>query len=180
MHPSHTDCPTPSTTSRSRTAWTDHASGKNTNRPELDAALDFLREGDTLVVWKLDRLGRSLRDLIEIVTGLGERGVNFRSLTEGFDTSTASGKMLFHVMGALAEFERAVIQERTRAGLEAARKRGSKAGKPHKLSDTQLKMLLDRWEHETPEMIAQALGVSRATVYRSYKRAIEAEVAATP
>jgi len=101
--------------------FTDHASGKLDSRPQLDQLLQTLLLGDTLVVWRLDRLGRSLKHLIEVVAELGERGVAFRSITEAIDTSTAGGRLLFHIMGALVEFERQLISERTRAGLQAAK-----------------------------------------------------------
>ena len=104
--------------------WTDHASGALDRRPQLDAVLEQLRPGDTLVVWRLDRLGRSLRHLIEVVTGLDERGVGFRSLRESIDTTTAGGRLVFHLFGALAQFEREIIRDRTVAGLTAARARG--------------------------------------------------------
>ncbi len=108
--------------------------GKLAERPELDACLRTLRKGDTLVVWKLDRLGRSLKNLVEIIHGLEQRGVAFRSLTESIDTSSASGRLIFHVFGALAEFEHSLILERTMAGLSAARARGRMGGRKAKLS----------------------------------------------
>jgi len=104
--------------------FTDHASGSREDRPELAAALESLRPGDTLVVWRLDRLGRSLQHLIDTVTALQERGVGFRSVTESIDTTTAGGRLVFHLFGALAEFERQLIRDRTLAGLAAARARG--------------------------------------------------------
>jgi len=108
--------------------FTDHASGSREDRPELVAALDSLRRGDTLVVWRLDRLGRSLPHLIDTVTGLRERGVGFRSVTEAVDTTTAGVRLVFHLFGALAEFERQLIRDRTLAGLAAARARGRVGG----------------------------------------------------
>lgn len=151
--------------------FTDKASGALDARPELDRLIDQLRPGDTVVVWKLDRLGRSLRHLIDVVNDLKAREVQFRSLREGFDTSTAAGWMLFQVMGALAEFERALILERTRAGLDAARARGKKGGRkavmtPQKL--TIARQMYDAQEH-TVEDIAKTLGVSRATIHRHLK-----------
>lgn len=113
--------------------FTEYASGARTNRPALEEVLRLLRSGDTLVTWKLDRLGRSLSHLISLVAELDSRGVAFRSLSEAIDTGTASGRLLFHVMGALAEFERALISERTRAGMAAARARGVVLGRPTKL-----------------------------------------------
>lgn len=112
--------------------FSDSASGATASRPALEHALSSLKFGDTLVVWKLDRLGRSLSHLMDLVEELERRGVAFRSLSEAIDTSTASGRLLFHVMGALAEFERALISERTRAGMAAARARGAAIGRPPK------------------------------------------------
>ena len=107
----------------------DRVSGAKAERPGLDAALEYLREGDTLMVWKLDRLGRSLPHLIDTVARLGERSVGFRSLTEGVDTETPNGRLVFHIFGALAQFERDLIRERTGAGLAAATARGRKGGR---------------------------------------------------
>src|SRR5215210_1190310 len=118
--------------------YTEKASGAQRDRPELKAALDFVREGDTLVVWKLDRLARSVRQLIETVEGLERRKVGLRSLTEAIDTTTSGGRLVFHVFAALAEFERSVIRERTAAGLEAARARGRKGGRPRSLGEGDL------------------------------------------
>src|SRR6476620_2976736 len=109
------------------------ASGAQRERPALQAALEYMREGDTLVVWKLDRLARSLKQLIETVEEFGTRGIGLRSLTENIDTTTAGGRLIFHIFGALAEFERAVIRERTSADLQAARERGKKGGRPRTL-----------------------------------------------
>lgn len=111
------------------TIFEDHAGGTKTTRPSLDKALAWLHEGDTLVVWKLDRLGRSMPHLIETVQSLEGRGVGFRSLTEGIDTNISGGTLVFHIFGALAQFERDLIRERTRAGLSAARARGRKSGR---------------------------------------------------
>src|SRR5687767_10921435 len=115
--------------------FTDTVSGSQDERPGLSDALSHLRAGDTLVVWRLDRLGRSLRHLIETVTELSQRGIGFRSLTEQIDTTTSGGKLVFHVFGALAEFERDLIRERTQAGLRAARARGRTGGRPKVLAD---------------------------------------------
>ena len=153
--------------------YVEKASGKNTQRPVLTNCLAHLRKGDVLIVWKLDRLGRSVKDLVSIVSDLGERGVEFRSLTEGLDTTTPGGRLIFHVMAGIAQFERDLIRERTQAGLDAAAKAGRRGGRPFEIKGTKLDMLLDRWEKETPDDIAEALGVSRATVYRAYKRAQE-------
>jgi DNA invertase Pin-like site-specific DNA recombinase len=113
--------------------FTDKASGSLASRLQLDRMLDQLRPGDVVVVWRLDRLGRSLKNLIAMVEDLAERGVGFRSLTESIDTTTANGKLFFSIMGALAEFERELIRERTLAGLEAARARGRVGGRPPKI-----------------------------------------------
>ena len=115
--------------------YTDKTGGAKADRPGLERALADVRPGDSLVVWKLDRLGRSLKHLIETVTDLSERGVGFRSLQEAIDTTTSGGKLIFHVFGALAEFERDIIRERTLAGLAAARARGRKGGRPRHLDD---------------------------------------------
>src|SRR3712207_6386249 len=113
--------------------FTATASGARTDRPGLADALEHLRTGDTLVVWRLDRLGRSLEHLMETIRELHEQGIHFKSLQEQLDTATSGGKLVFHVFGALAEFERDLIRERTRAGLEAARARGRRGGRPRKL-----------------------------------------------
>ena len=148
--------------------FVEKASGAQRERPELKAALEYMRDGDTLVVWKLDRLARSMKQLIETVEGLEDVGVGFRSLTEAIDTTTAGGKLVFHVFGALAEFERSIIRERTRAGLDAARARGRKGGRPPKLKESDLKaaraMLADK--SITVEEVAKHLRVSPATLYR--------------
>jgi DNA invertase Pin-like site-specific DNA recombinase len=142
-------------------------SGSATRRPGLDAALAAVGEGDVLVVWKLDRLGRSLPHLIEIVTGLGERGVAFRSLTEQIDTTTAGGRLVFHVMGALADFERDLISERTRAGMDAAKARGARVGRKPSLTSGQLQHIRRlREQGETLGSLARSFGVSRTTVWR--------------
>lgn len=144
------------------------ASGAQRDRPELERALDFMRPGDTLVVWKLDRLARSIRQLIDTVELLQSKGMGFRSLTETIDTTTAGGMLVFHVFAALAQFERAMIRERTRAGLEAARARGRKGGRRPKLSKDKLriaKTLLRDPELSVGE-VARHVGVSPATLYR--------------
>ena len=151
--------------------YLDKASGKTADRPELTKALDRLEQGDTLVVWKLDRLGRSLLDLITIVNNLEGRGVNFRSLTDGFDTSTNGGKLMFQIMGALAEYERNLIRERTRAGLAAAKAAGHRGGPKFKLRDRDLEWLVANWETKPVDDIAEELGIGRATAYRAYHRA---------
>jgi len=148
--------------------FTDTASGAVTDRPGLIEALSHLRPGDTLVVWRLDRLGRSLSDLIGTVTALSQRDIGFRSLQEQIDTTTSGGKLVFHIFGALAEFERDLIRERTLAGLAAARARGRKGGPPHKLTPQQvqqLKALYATGRHSVATLRA-TFGVSRATLYR--------------
>ena len=144
------------------------ASGAQRERPELAAALDYMRNGDTLVVWKLDRLARSLKQLIETVEKLEEKGVGFRSLTESIDTTTSGGRLIFHIFGALAEFERSIIRERTKAGLDAARARGRVGGRPPSLSDDDIaaaRALLADGSITTRE-VAKRLGVSVSTLYK--------------
>ncbi|MEB8736455.1 recombinase family protein [Bacillus cereus] len=153
--------------------FTDVVSGSTSSRSELDEALDYVREGDTLVVWKLDRLGRSLKHLIETINILNEEGIAFRSLQENMDTSTSGGKLIFHVFGALAEFEREMIQERTQAGLSAARARGRLGGRPKVMDTTQVSMAksLMKDPNYSTEDICNTLGVSRATLYRYLQKA---------
>jgi DNA invertase Pin-like site-specific DNA recombinase len=151
--------------------FTDTISGATTERPGLAEALDFIRPGDTIVVWRLDRLGRSLRHLIETITDLEKRGIGFRSLTESIDTTSPGGKLIFHIFGALAEFERDLIRQRTRAGLEAARARGRRGGRPFAPAyrDKHRLELARRLyeEKQTPvDTICQMLKVSRPTFYR--------------
>jgi DNA invertase Pin-like site-specific DNA recombinase len=148
--------------------YTDTVSGSVTTRPGLTQALSHLRPGDTLVVWRLDRLGRSLAHLIDTIRELQERGVGFRSLQEQIDTTTSGGKLIFHVFGALAEFERDLIRERTHAGLAAARARGRLFGRPKALSPRKVEQLrtLAKDERTTVGEICQTLGISRATYYR--------------
>ncbi len=146
------------------------ASGVQRDRPALKAALAYLRSGDTLVVWKLDRLARSMRQLIETVEDLQARGIELRSLTESIDTATPGGRLVFHIFGALAEFERAVIRERTTAGLQAARERGKKGGRPRTLGPKALaaaKAMLADPEIRV-EDVATHLKVSPATLYRHF------------
>jgi DNA invertase Pin-like site-specific DNA recombinase len=152
--------------------FTDIASGANVERPGLAEALAFVRKGDTLVVWKLDRFGRSLSDLIEGVGRLRERGVEFRSLGESIDTTTSAGKLIFHVFAALAEFERDIIRERTVAGLAAARARGRRGGRRPVLDEKKIAMAKSLYADpkNSPAVIAEALGVSRATLYRYVPR----------
>jgi len=155
--------------------FTDKVSGTKEARIGLTEALSHLREGDTLVVWRLDRLGRSLRHLIDTINDLADRGVGFKSLQENIDTTTSGGKLVFHFFGALAEFEREIIRERTNAGLAAARKRGRKGGPKHKLNPKEADHAKKLWEANTPvKEICQLLGISRSTFYR-YVKAGETE-----
>lgn len=145
----------------------DKASGAKTERPGLDAALDYVRAGDTLVVWRLDRLGRSLPHLITTAGHLEERGIGFKSLQEAIDTTTSGGKLIFQIFGALAEFERNVIRERTQAGLAAARARGRKGGRPRKLTAKKQELLYhlyDGRQHPVAD-ICSMLGISRSAAY---------------
>lgn len=151
--------------------FTDHVTGTRERRPQLDRLLEQLRPGDTLVVWRLDRLGRSLRHLIGLVGELAERGVGFRSVTENIDTTTAGGRLVFHVFGALAEFERELILERSRAGAAAARARGRQGGRPTVMSADKSRAARRMYEARemTVQQIATVLGVGRSTVYRSLR-----------
>lgn len=154
-----------------RRIFADVASGAKTARPELDKALEHLRPGDTLVVWKIDRLGRSTSHLIEVVEGLKQRGVGFRSLTEaGIDTTTPGGTLFFTIFAALAEFERAIIRERTRAGLDAARSRGSKAGrKPKVTPEVFARFKALRTSGLTIPEAAAVLKVGQTALYKALK-----------
>ena len=151
--------------------FTDVASGVKVTRPGLVEALNYLRAGDMLVVWKLDRLGRSLSCLIEVVRRLQEDGIGFRALQEQVDTNSAGGKLVFHLFGALAEFERELIRERTMAGLKAARARGRLGGRRKRMTQQQVgqaaKLLADR-DCDVAE-ICQTFGVHRTTLYRNVK-----------
>jgi DNA invertase Pin-like site-specific DNA recombinase len=146
-------------------------SGMKASRPELDKALAYLRSGDTLVITRLDRLGRSVQNLVELVSGLGERGVELVVLTQGIDTTTPAGKMLFHVIASIAQFERDLIAERTREGLKAAKARGKLGGRKPAYTPQQAKVARDlKADGElTAEEIGRVIGVSRATVYRMLK-----------
>ena len=149
--------------------FTDVASGAKTARPGLKDAEMVLREGDALVVWKLDRLGRSIQHLIETINALKEKGIGFRSLQEAIDTQTSGGKLVFHIFSALAEFERDLIRDRTHAGLEAARARGRKGGRPKVLKQpTNLKLLHQMHADATYSIndICAHFNISRSTFYR--------------
>jgi DNA invertase Pin-like site-specific DNA recombinase len=151
--------------------FTDTMSGASATRPGLTEALAFARPGDTLVVWRLDRLGRSLRHLIDTITDLAARGVGFRSLTESIDTTSSGGKLIFHIFGALAEFERDLIRERTNAGLVAARSRGRSGGRPRVKAFADPKRLeaarkLYEGKQTSVDTICQMFKISRPTFYR--------------
>ncbi|HEV7344988.1 MAG TPA: recombinase family protein [Devosia sp.] len=146
-------------------------SGTTARRPGLDEALAHIGPGDVLVVWKLDRLGRSLPHLIELVRQLGERGAGFASLSESIDTTTAGGKLVFHIMGALAEFEHSLIRERVTAGIAAAKKRGKHVGRPRKLTPEQIEHAREAIEGgmQTSAGMAALLGVDHSTLWRAMR-----------
>ncbi len=148
--------------------YTDELSGVKAERPGLQDAWRQLRPGDTLVVWRLDRLGRSLKDLVHRIEELQQQGIGFRSLQEALDTTRAAGKLQFHVFSALAEFERELIRERTLAGLRAARARGRKGGRPKVMTPEKVRLAARLMSDPTlaVEEICATLGVSRATLYR--------------
>jgi DNA invertase Pin-like site-specific DNA recombinase len=149
--------------------FTDRRTGATTVRPALTRCLKTLQDGDTLTVWKLDRLARSLRDLITMIEDFDKRGIHFRSLTEEINTATPGGKLIFHIFGALAEFERGLIIERTREGMKAARARGIKSGPPPKLNRQQTshaRQLIEE-EGKRREEVADLFKVSRSTLYRA-------------
>jgi DNA invertase Pin-like site-specific DNA recombinase len=148
--------------------FTDTVSGTKEERKGLREALSHLRRGDTLVVWRLDRLGRSLRHLIDTVTELNAKGVGFKSLQENIDTTTSGGKLVFHIFGALAEFEREIIRERTQAGLTSARSRGKVGGRPKALTPKEIQMLrgMSADKSLTVADICKTLGIGRTTFYR--------------
>ena len=152
--------------------FVDEISGSIRERPGLDKARELLRKGDTLVVWRLDRLGRSLKDLIETMTFLEDEKIGFRSLQESIDTTTSSGKLVFHVFAALSEFERNLIRERTQAGLHAARARGRNGGRPKALDEQRRKMAVELYQGRktSVQKICETLGISKPTLY-SYVRA---------
>src|SRR3954464_15337898 len=151
--------------------FTDTASGAKAERKGLEEAISYVRAGDTIAVWRLDRLCRSLPHLIETIGKLDDRNIGFKSLTENIDTTTSGGKLIFHIFGALAEFERNLIRERTSAGLNAARERGRKGGRPKSLSDGKAEMAQKLYADKTNtvEEICKTLGISRATLWRYTK-----------
>lgn len=148
--------------------FTDEISGSKSKRPGLGDALDFVRAGDTLVVWRLDRLGRSLKDLIRRIDELKGGDINFRSLHEHIDTGSSTGKLIFHVIGALAEFERDLIRERTKAGLKAARARGRHGGRPRGMTPKKIELAAQMMSDPNKSIaeICQTLGISSSTLYR--------------
>src|SRR5204863_2151975 len=148
--------------------YSDVVSGAKEERKGLQEALEYVREGDSLVVWKLDRLGRSLKHLIDTITNLNNRKIGFKSITENIDTTTSGGKLIFHIFGALAEFERDIIRERTLAGLQAARARGRKGGRPKVLTSKTVQIAQQLYNDKTNSIadICKTLNISRATLYR--------------
>ena len=157
-----------------RDIYEEQASGKSASRPQLEGCLKSLREGDTLIVWRLDRLGRNLADLVRLIAELEQRKINFESLTEKIETRSPAGRLVFHVFAALAEFERNLIRERTVAGLNAARARGRKGGRPAKLSPKEIKTvraLLKTADIPVGE-IAARFGIARSTLYRTVSKPV--------
>ncbi len=156
-------------------------SGASRSRPGLARSLNELSAGDTLVIWRLDRLGRSLSHLIEVVAELGRKEIGLYSISESIDTASAGGILIFHIMGALAEFERALISERTKAGMSAAKARGSAIGRPIKLMPGEVDAALEAIGQGVPlAAAARQFGVSRSTLYRSMRRTALAQTAARP
>lgn len=154
-----------------RHLFEDKASGAKDDRPGLKKALDYVQAGDVLIVWKLDRLGRSLPHLLEIVTGLHQRGIGFRSLTEQMDTTTPHGEFLFSIFGALAQFERALARERILAGLEAAKRRGRKGGRPVVISEEKRGAIVEALKGGMSKAAAcRTFNVKRTTLYEALKR----------
>ena len=155
-----------------RHLFEDKASGARDDRPGLAKALEFVVADDCLVVWKLDRLGRSLSHLLTIVTGLREKGIAFRSLTEQMDTTTPHGELLFHLFGALAQYERALIQERVKAGINAAKRRGRHSGRPRALDTEKLESVLTALNSGTTKAaVCRTFGIPRSTLIDSLARA---------
>lgn len=146
----------------------DRFSGAKSERPGLQKALQYLRSGDTIVVWRLDRLGRSIKDLIDMVSLFESKGIGLKSIQETIDTSSSSGKLIFHIFGALAEFERNLIRERTQAGLQAARARGRTGGRPKALNDDKRALTVKLYEEKTHTVIqiCQMMGISKPTLYK--------------
>jgi DNA invertase Pin-like site-specific DNA recombinase len=156
----------------SRHLFEDKASGTRDDRPGLKACLDFVKADDTLVVWKLDRLGRSLAHLLDIVGSLRDAGVAFRSLTEGMDTTTPHGELLFHIFGALAQYERALTRERVQAGLAAARRRGRHGGRPAAIEPEKLEAVIAALGGGTSKAaVCRTFGIARSTLIDTLARA---------
>lgn len=164
-----------------RHIFEDKASGAKDDRAGLAQALDYVKSGDTLVVWKLDRLGRSLQHLIEIVNQLKSKGVGFKSLTEGMDTSVPSGELLFHVFGALAQFERSLIKERVNAGLVAARKRGRIGGRPRAIPQEKMNAILESLSNGMSKAaVCRTFEVKRSTLIDSLKKMTQNNISIIP
>lgn len=155
----------------SRHVFEDKTSGAKDKRIGLEKALEFLQPGDCLVVWKLDRLGRSLSSLLKIITDLKKRGIAFKSLTEQMDTTTAHGELLFNIFGSLAQYERALIQERVIAGLAAARRRGRIGGRPRSISEEKMEAILEDLKAGSSKLaICRNFGIKRSTLYDALNR----------
>src|SRR5271163_5142382 len=155
-----------------KTVFRDELTGAHVNRPALARCLKTLQTGDTLIVWKLDRLGRSLRDLIHMLDDFKQQGIKFRSLTEAIDTETPTGRAMWQMIGVLAELERSLITERTRAGVKAAQRRGVKFGRKSKLTPDRLAHARKMIDHgKSPTEAAKIIGIARATIYRALQRA---------
>ncbi len=152
--------------------YKDVASGAKDDRVGLTEVLNYIRKGDTLVVWRLDRLGRSLRHLIDTINQINDQGSYFRSIQESIDTSTSGGKLIFHIFGALAEFERDIIRDRTKAGIEAARKRGRIGGRPKIMVETKIALAKSLFKDKSNSIssICEVLNVSKTTLYRYLKK----------
>ena len=148
--------------------FTDKVSSSKSQRPGLDEALSYVRKGDVIVVWRLDRLARSLNDLVKLVTFLEEKGVHIEAIDGSINTTTLNGKLVFHIFAALAQFEKGLIQECTRAGLQAARARGRVGGRPHKLNPSEIKRLQVLMQDRSIQIqdLEKMFGVSRTTLYR--------------
>ncbi|MBK8295145.1 MAG: recombinase family protein [Solirubrobacterales bacterium] len=147
--------------------FSDKVTGTQAERPELTKMLEYARAGDTIVVWKLDRFGRNLKDLLDQVNGLDDRGIGFKSLNDNIDTTSPGGRLVFHVFGAMAQYERDMLSDRTRAGLEAARARGRVGGRKRSFTDEKVAVARDLYDKGTTvASISKTLGVSRGTIYR--------------
>ena len=150
----------------------DKITGKKIDRPGLEAEIDYARDGDAIIVWRLDRLSRSLKDLIQVGCELESQGIGIKSIHESIDTTSSSGKLIFHIFGALAEFERNLIRERTHAGLKAARARGKMGGRPKKLNEEKTKLAQDLYNEKTRtiKQISELVGISKPTLYKYLDR----------